>query len=80
MTVTVYTKPVCKQCDLTKHELKQKGIPYTEESILDPANLAAAKELGLMSAPVVMAGDEYWAGFRPDKIQELAERLEKENK
>lgn len=75
MTVRVYTKPQCKQCDLTKSALEKAGIPYEVEDLTDPGNLAAAKALGFASAPVVMVGADGWAGFRPDKINELAARI-----
>ncbi|MBO3663715.1 glutaredoxin domain-containing protein [Microbacterium stercoris] len=77
-TVRVYTKPDCKQCDLTKDLLTKKGIPFEVEDILDPGNLAAAQALGFGSAPVVMVGDEGWAGFRPDMIDALAARIAEE--
>jgi glutaredoxin-like protein NrdH len=28
--------------------------------------------LGYLQAPVVIAGDEHWAGFRPDRIKALS--------
>lgn len=74
-TVRVYTKPNCKQCDLTKQALTDKGIPFEVEDLTDPLNLEAAKALGYSSAPVVIVGDEGWAGFRPDLINELAARI-----
>lgn len=74
-TVRVYTKPNCKQCDMTKDRLTALDIPYEVEDLLEPANLEAAKALGFMSAPVVMVGEDGWAGFRPDKINELAARI-----
>lgn len=30
--------------------------------------------LGYLQAPVVVAGDDHWAGFRPDRIKNLVER------
>ena len=77
-TVRVYSKPDCVQCVRTKLYLESKSIDYLEDDIMEPGNLAAAKELGHMAAPVVVAGDEHWAGFRPDKIDALAARLESE--
>lgn len=75
-TVRVYTKPDCKQCDLTKAALTRAGIPFEVEDLTDEGNLNAAKSLGFSSAPVVIVGEEGWAGFRPDKIAELVERIE----
>lgn len=83
-TVRVYTKPNCKQCDLTKDALTRRGIPFVIDDITEPGNLEAAKSLGLTSAPVVMVQDtatgpvESWAGFRPDLIDELAARIDQE--
>ena len=56
MVVTVYTKP---QCD-TK-------VDITE----DTQALEMVKSLGYLQAPVVIAGEEHWSGFRPDKINAL---------
>lgn len=78
-TVRVYTKPDCGQCDMTKKELDKAGIPFVIEDLTDPGNLAAAKALGFMSAPVVMVGADGWAGFRPDLIKKLAARIEEKN-
>lgn len=78
-TVRVYTKDACKQCDLTKLKLTEKGIDYEEEDLTDPGNLEAAKALGYSSAPVVIVGEDGWAGFRPDLIDELADRIEGDN-
>ena len=38
----------------------------------DEKALQTVKELGYMQAPVVIAGDDHWSGFRPDKISQLA--------
>ena len=77
MTVTVYTKPSCVQCNATYRALDAKGINYTITSLADdPDALEQVKALGYMQAPVVIAGDEHWSGFRPDKINELASKVE----
>ncbi len=31
--------------------------------------------LGYLQAPVVIAGDEHWSGFRPDQINALAAKV-----
>jgi len=63
---------------MTKNLLRSEGVSFVEEDILDPGNLAAAKSMGLMSAPVVVTDDEQWAGFQPDKIKALAKRMKEE--
>lgn len=67
---------------MTKKLLEAAGIPFIEESATEPGNLAAIKELGFLSAPVVTVGDsldDMWAGFQPGRIKELAARIAKEN-
>lgn len=74
MTVTVYTKPACVQCNATYRALDKKGITYRSVDISqDPAALERVRSLGYMQAPVVITEQDHWSGFRPDKINELAE-------
>ena len=72
-TVTVYTKPACVQCTATYKALDKQGIDY---AIVDISLDAEARDyvmaLGYLQAPVVVAGDDHWAGFRPDRIKTLA--------
>ncbi|MCW2093445.1 UNVERIFIED_ORG: glutaredoxin-like protein NrdH [Rhodococcus erythropolis] len=81
MSVTVYTKPACVQCNATYRALDKAGIEY---AVVDITEDARAREhvmsLGYLQAPVVVAGGDHWAGFRPDRIKNLvvsaAERME----
>ncbi|GAA3599625.1 glutaredoxin-like protein NrdH [Klugiella xanthotipulae] len=76
MAITVYTKPSCVQCTATYRALDSKGIDYEILDLsVDEKALETVKELGYLQAPVVVADDEHWSGFRPDKIDELAGRL-----
>ena len=73
MTVTVYTKPACVQCNATYRALDKAGIDYTVIDIsIDPDARDYVMALGYLQAPVVVAGDSHWSGFRPDRIKELA--------
>jgi glutaredoxin-like protein NrdH len=73
MTVTVYTKPACVQCNATYRALDKKGIAYQSVDISqDPEALEHVRALGYMQAPVVITEADHWSGFRPDKINELA--------
>jgi len=73
MTITVYSKPACVQCTATTRALDARGIAY---SVIDLTEDAEAMQfvtgLGYRQAPVVMAGEAHWAGFRPDMIGRLA--------
>lgn len=68
--VTVLSKNQCIQCDMTKRELKKRGVEFEEKRMdLDDSLLEQAKEMGYLQAPVVIAPDGIsWSGFRPDLI------------
>lgn len=73
MNVTVYSKPACVQCTATYRALDRKGVSYEVIDIsIDEDALQTVKGLGYMQLPVVVAGPEHWAGFRPDKISALS--------
>ncbi len=74
MTVTVYTKPACVQCNATYRALDKKGITYESVDMSQDAEaLDRVRSLGYMQAPVVVTEKDHWSGFRPDKISELAQ-------
>ncbi|WP_066910907.1 glutaredoxin-like protein NrdH [Millisia brevis] len=72
MTVTVYTKPACMQCKATYRALDKEGIEY---AVIDITEDDEARDyvmaLGHLQAPIVVAGDDHWSGFRPDRIRAL---------
>lgn len=70
--ITVYSTPQCPQCMMTKKSLDRAGITYDEVDLsTDAAATDRVKALGYTQAPVVVAGEEHWSGFRPDKIETL---------
>jgi glutaredoxin-like protein NrdH len=74
MTVTVYTKNNCVQCEATKRHLDKLDIPYETINITnDIGALDKLISLGYRSAPVVVTDNDSWAGYMPDKIDKLAE-------
>lgn len=76
MTITVYTKPMCVQCDATKRALTKQGVEFATIDLSEDAGaLDFVRSLGHMQAPVVMAGDEHWSGYRPDLIKKVARQL-----
>ncbi|NEG54905.1 glutaredoxin family protein [Bifidobacterium platyrrhinorum] len=73
MTVTVFTKPRCPQCDATKRQLNKLGIPFeTVDLTENPSTLEQLQQAGFQQAPVVITPDNSWTGYRPDLIRELA--------
>lgn len=71
--ITVYTKPACVQCNATKKALDRAGLSYelVDISMADEAR-DYVMALGHLQAPVVVAGEEHWSGFRPDRIRQLS--------
>ncbi len=72
MAITVYAKPACVQCNATYRALDKAGIEY---AVIDITENAQARDyvmsLGYLQAPVVVAGENHWSGFRPDEIKKL---------
>jgi glutaredoxin-like protein NrdH len=73
MTVTVYTKDNCVQCEATKRHLDKLDVPYSTVNITnDIRALDKLISLGYRSAPVVVTDDDSWAGYIPEKLDKLA--------
>lgn len=84
MTITLYTQPACSQCNMTKKWLDdpERGNLKGQYNVIDlsesPDDLSKVKELGYLSAPVVVAGNKHWYGFRPDLLKEATTPLAQE--
>jgi len=73
MSITVYSKPACVQCSATTRALDKMGVDYTVVDISEDAEaFARVQGMGYRQVPVVVAGDQHWAGFRPDMIGSLS--------
>ncbi|TBN41116.1 glutaredoxin-like protein NrdH [Paracoccus subflavus] len=73
MTIIVYSKPACVQCTATTRALDARGLSYDVIDLTeDDQAMERVTALGYRQAPVVIAGDAHWAGFRPDMIGQLA--------
>ena len=72
MSITVYSKPACVQCTATTRALDARGLSYDVIDLTEDAQaMERVQALGYRQAPVVIAGDAHWAGFRPDMIGRL---------
>lgn len=79
MTVTLWTKAGCPQCDMTAKQFDQRGIIYrTKRLDRSPKAVERFKELGLLAAPIVETDRKRWSGFRLDKIKSLEHHLKVE--
>lgn len=73
MDIVVYSKPQCVQCTATVKALKAKGIAHKVIDLtLDNSAMQSVQSMGYRQAPVVVAGEKHWSGFRPDMISQLA--------
>lgn len=83
-TITVYTTPDCRQCNMTKNWLDnpEKGNLKGQYNVVNLAEdeqaMEAVKALGYGSAPVVLVNDngdtkdeKHWYGFRPDMLAQF---------
>ena len=79
MTVTVWRKPGCVQCDQTEREFNKRGIIYQVKRLdRSPKAVERFLELGLLSAPIVETDDRRWSGFRLNRIESLESHLKTE--
>lgn len=78
--IDIYSLPNCSKCRATKTAMVGRGLvegrDWTEHDLSLPENEAARawvmEDLGYQEAPiVVIADDDHWSGFRPDKILQL---------
>ena len=73
MDIIVYSKPQCVQCTATVRALQAKGIAHRVVDLtLDDSAMESVQSTGYRQAPVVVAGERHWSGFRPDMISQIA--------
>lgn len=75
--LTVYSKPNCIQCEMTKMWLNQNKIQFESVDVSEhPEKLEEIKLNGFQQLPVVTL-DKYfenaWSGFNVDRLEELKE-------
>lgn len=75
--LTVYSKPNCIQCEMTKMWLDQNKIQFELVDVSEhPEKLEEIKLNGFQQLPVVTL-DKYfenaWSGFNVDRLEELKE-------
>ena len=74
MKITVYSKPNCQACDLTKTWLDNNDVSYAAiDAYEDEQAMAELQKHGFMSFPVVTVNgfDRAWTGFELDRLEEL---------
>lgn len=79
MQITLFTTPNCPQCRITKKMFDEAQILYEIVDLSTDADaMNMVKELGHVAAPVVIAGDKNWSGFRHGKILNLIAEIRSE--
>jgi len=74
MDIIVYSKPQCVQCTATVKALDTKGIPYQVIDLTkNTSAMTTVQSMGYRQAPVVVAGQQHWSGFRPDMINQISQ-------
>lgn len=69
MQISLYTTPNCPQCRISKKMLDEAKVEYKVVDLSQDAEaMAMVREMGYTAAPVVIAGDNHWSGFRHDKM------------
>lgn len=76
--ISVYSKPKCMQCEMTKMWLTQNKISFeTVDTEANPEALELLSHYGWQTLPVVAIDDEIsdnsksWSGFQIDKLEAL---------
>lgn len=70
--VTLYSKPGCPGCRMSKRFLDKNGVEFVERDVTeDPEALARVRELGWSQLPVVETPTENWSGYDPDRLERL---------
>lgn len=73
MSIKVFTKPACVQCNATYRFLNAQGIDYDVVDVTkDQSAFDKVKTLGHRQMPVVYVDEQtHWSGFRPELIKGL---------
>lgn len=74
--ITVYSKPFCGGCDLTKKWLEDHNVPYEAIDVTDhPTAIFTITSHGHQSLPVVSVNgfDKSWTGHNENRLEELLE-------
>ena len=78
--VILYSKPTgCQACIATKRRLATTSVVYEERDATVEETAKYLKAKGFLEAPVVAVffddQEEWWSGYRPDLIDELAKEF-----
>lgn len=63
--VLLYAAPNCTSCDLARHYLQKRGVPFTEKNVAGDRKLQdeLIKETGGLSVPTIKVGKKVMQGY-----------------
>jgi len=62
MSIIIYSKPDCVQCNATYRALDKHGIAYHVVDLTQDAQaLGQVRAMGYQQVPVIVAGDDHWS-------------------
>ena len=74
MSITVYTKAHCPQCDATKRQLTKQGLEFEQVDLTEDQTLIDQFiAQGFKQTPIVVTDQETWSGYRRDLIRKVAQ-------
>lgn len=76
--ITVYSKPKCVQCEMTKEFLKANNVKFEEVNVFEDEEALELIQLhGFQRLPVVTRNNSFdfaFSGFQIDLLEELVEK------
>lgn len=76
--ITVYSKPKCVQCEMTKEFLKANNVKFEEVNVFEDEEALELIQLhGFQRLPVVTRNNRFdfaFSGFQIDLLEELIEK------
>jgi glutaredoxin-like protein NrdH len=82
VSITLYSKPGCVQCNAVKRKLKTEGlvegVDFTVTDVSLPENagdLLALKALDYMGVPVTFVNEDHFEGYDVNKIADAVARV-----
>lgn len=76
--ITVYSKPKCVQCEMTKEFLKANNVKFEEVNVFEDEEALEFIQLhGFQRLPVVTRNNSFdfaFSGFQIDLLDELVEK------
>lgn len=69
MKLTIYTKPNCQPCRITKNFLDKNEIEFEEINGLE--HIDELRKDGFATFPVVKTETDAWSGLQPKKLKAL---------